>query len=138
MELGLPVGRNPPRRARSRLGLRMPARRSKFLTLKHRPCPVIVKPNFPRLKACCNRMTGGVEMLGCVLAGRAITTAHMAALRATAQVQPPSARGETFGTAIAAWLNGKVYAVSFGLHRISSGECSWSYWLQSSTANLSQ
>jgi hypothetical protein len=116
MQTGLPVFRDPSFRSGHRLVLWMPARRNKLRPTDHLLSLIAPEPAFARLKAGRDRMSCRVKMLRGMLTGRAVTTADVSALRAAAQVQPPSTGSQTFGATWPVGLSARINAWMIGFH----------------------
>jgi hypothetical protein len=118
MQTGLPVFRDPSFRSGRGLVLWMPARRSKLRPTDHLLSLIAPEPGFAGLKAGRDRMSRRVKVLRGMLTGRAVTTADMSALRATAQVQPPSIGSQTFGATCPARFSSRINGrmIGFGFH----------------------
>ena len=84
-------------------------RRKQPHTLDHRPLLVIVEPILAGLEAGNDRMPRCRGMLGCMLARRTVAASDVPALRAPAEMKPPTfRRRQAFPTPIAAWLRSGV------------------------------
>ena len=81
---------------------------------------IVVKPLLARLEAHDDRVLGGVIMFGRVLTWGRVTTADVAALRAPAKMQPPSAGSQALDAARSARLGRGVDAIPLGLHGFNS------------------
>ena len=90
--------------------------RREMLRFFHRSRPVVIEPVFVRLKTCDDRMSSCMEMCRRMLARRIIAAPNMTALRASAQVEPPAARGKTLYAAGAARGNRGVDALVVVCH----------------------
>ena len=104
-----PVGRHPSRRSRHGLifGVRMRGRQPH--TLDHRLLVVIVEPTLAWLEAGNDRMPRCRGVLGRVLAQRTVAASDVPALRAPAEMKPPTfRRRQAFHTPIAARLRSGV------------------------------
>src|SRR5580704_10832074 len=88
----LPVCRHPFGWSGRRLIQRMRVRSGKLRAGEGFLCTIVVKPPLARLETRDNRVTRSGEMFRCMLTWRTITTADVTALRASAQMKPPSAR----------------------------------------------
>ena len=100
-----PVRWHSSRRSRYGLIFGMRMRRKQPRTFDHRPLLVIVKPILTRLEAGNDRMARFRGMPGCMLARRAVTASDVPALRASAEMKPPTfRRRQAFHTSIAARL----------------------------------
>jgi len=89
-------------------------------------CAVVVEPPLPGFEAPDDRVSGLGGMLGGVLPGRAVATSDVAALGASTQVKPPTARRQAFGAAGAARLRCRIDTASLRLHGASFIDCAQS------------
>ena len=94
----------------------MRVRTGQLRTVKSFLRSVVVEPIFAGLEAVDDRVAGGLVMLGGMLAGRTIAAADVTTFGASAQVQPPSARRQTFDATCAAWFRIQIDSFSFILH----------------------
>src|ERR1700727_3329494 len=94
----------------------MRVRTGQLRTVKSFLRSVIIEPILAGLEAVDDRVAGGLVMLGGMLAGRTIAAADVTAFGASAQVQPPSARGQAFDATGTAWLRIQIDPFSFTLH----------------------
>jgi len=92
------------------LARRMRVRGSKLLAGDELLCAVVVEPVLPRFEALDDRVRRLVIVGGRVLGGRGVAAAHVSALCAAPQMQPPTAAVETFYAAIAARSNARINA----------------------------
>src|SRR5580700_8718037 len=94
----------------------MPSRFRELLAGDHFTSPIVVKPGLSRFKAGRNRMARCLEMLRGVLTGGTVATADMPAFSATPKMQPPSARCQALGAALAARRHIRIDSVMFRFH----------------------
>src|SRR5581483_9979921 len=80
---------------------------------------IVVKPFLARLEAHDDRVAGGAKVFGRVLTWRTVAAADVAALRAAAKMQPPSARSQAFDATCSARLHRGVDAVPLAFHGVS-------------------
>jgi hypothetical protein len=112
-----PVGRHSSHRSRHGLILVMRMRRKQPHTLDRCPLLVIVEPILTRLEAGNDRMPRCRGMLGCMLARRTVAASDVPALRAPAEMKPPTfRRRQAFHTPIAARLRSGVDSALIFLH----------------------
>jgi hypothetical protein len=83
-------------------------------------CTIVVKPPLARLETRDDRVTRSGEMFRCMLTWRTVTTADVTALRASAQMKPPSARAGAFDATRSARLDCRVDTIPFRLHGLLS------------------
>src|SRR6202035_1062143 len=88
----LPVCRHRSVRSGRRLIQRMRLRSGKFWAGEGFLRTIVVKPMLARLETGDNRVTRSGKMFRCMLTWRTIAAADVTALRASAQMKPPSAR----------------------------------------------
>ena len=99
------------------LALGMRVRRKQLRTLDHRLFPVIVKPIFTGLEAGNDRVPCLRGMLGCMLARRTIAASDVSALRAPAEMKPPTfGRSQAFHTPGAARFRSGIDSALISLH----------------------
>jgi len=116
MQLRFPISWHFTGRARGRLIFRMPTRRSKLFPTDHFLGLVVIKPGLPWLETRCDGMPGHMKVFGCVLAGGTVAAAHMAALCAASQVEPPTTTCKAFSAAVTARWNHGIDSLSIGFH----------------------
>jgi len=112
-----PVSGHSSHRPRYGLIFGMRMRRKQPHTLDHRLLFVVVEPILTRLKAGNDRMARHHGMLGCMLAGRTVAASDMPALRAPAEMKPPTIRrSQAFHTPIAYRLRSGVDSALNSFH----------------------
>src|SRR6202046_2890970 len=102
----------------------MRVRTGQLRTVKSFLGSVIIEPILAGLEAVDDRVAGGLVMLGGMLAGRTIAAADVTTFGASAQVQPPSARRQTFDTACAAWFRIQIDSLDRKSTRLNSSHVS--------------
>jgi hypothetical protein len=112
-----PAGRHSARRSWYGLILGMRMRRKQPHALDHRPLLVIVEPILTRLEAGNDRMPRCRGMFGCMMARRTVAASDVPALRAPAEMKPPTfRRRQAFHTPIAARLRSGVDSALIFFH----------------------
>jgi hypothetical protein len=119
----LPVCRHPFGRCGHRLIQRMRVRSGKLRAFEELLRTIVVKPVLARLEARDNRVTGSGAVFRCMLTWRTVAAADVSALRASAQMQPPSAQPHTFDATCSARLGGRVDTILLGRHGLVSDSC---------------
>ena len=114
----LPVARYPTPRSRHRLVERMLARRSQLRPVDVLPARVVKEPVLAGLEALDDGVSFVLGMAACVLRWRRIAATDMAAARAAAEVQPPTARGKTLDATRAAGRHRRIDIHLVSLRRV--------------------
>ena len=65
---------------------------------------VVIKPIFTRFEAGYYRVSSGVSVFRGMLARGTVAATDVSTFRAPAEVEPPTTRGQTLYTSLAAWL----------------------------------
>ena len=89
-------------------------RGGKLRACEHLFCTIVVEPVFTRLKAHDDRVAGGGVVLRGVLVWRSVAAADVAALCASAKMQPPCALSQAFDATRSARLGRWVDPISHG------------------------
>jgi hypothetical protein len=116
----LPVRRYRSIRSRCRLIQRMRVRIGKLRAGEGFLSTVVVEPMLAWLEARDDRVTRGGVVFRCMLTWGTIAAADVTALRASAKMKPPLARGRAFDATCSARLDRRFDAIPYGLHRFLS------------------
>jgi hypothetical protein len=112
----LPVDGHRPSRSGGRLIQRVTDGSGKLRAGESFFSAIVIKPVLARFEALDYRVARRCGMFRCMLTWRTVAAANVTALRASAKMEPPSARGEAFDTSRSARLDRRVDAIPFGLH----------------------
>jgi hypothetical protein len=108
MQVVLPIRRHPSRRPGNRPVGGVVLWREEVRALVHLLVAVVVEPVFARLEARDQRVRAGEGVSRCMLSGRGVATADMAALGASAKMKPPAALPLALLAAWTAGWNGDI------------------------------
>jgi|GEM_PF-1855082 len=115
MQQALPVFRHAPLRTWRRLSDWMMMGRSKRGAISHAAAFKIPEPAFSRLEALDHRVPCAAVVLVGMTRRRRVAAADMTALRAAAQMKPPSLRLLTFQASCAARLRSWIHMLHSGI-----------------------
>src|SRR5436190_12156300 len=112
VQQSLPAWGDPAGGARHGLLQRVVPRRDQLRTLEKLLGRVVPEPILAGLEALGDGMAGSGGVAACMLRGRRVAAADVAAAGAAAEVKPPAPRGEAFHASRAArrhrWIDGRV------------------------------